>query len=199
MVAGLDLKAHLLQAQTDLPAGALSVVQGAQVKIARLVAGLGGGFSVFIRLEEEKLQFRTGVEREAHVACPAQHPLEHVPRIAHKRRAVGIVDVADEASHLAVLGPPGQYGKCVQIRPQVLVGLLDADKALNGAAVHHDLIVDGLFDLGGGDGHVFHLPENIGELHADELNIFLHHPPDNVFLSEFAHGCAPFPCGGLVY
>lgn len=146
-MAGLDLKPHLLQAQADLPAGALPVVQGTQVEIARLVAGLGGGFAVLVGLEEEKLQLRPGVEGKAHVVCPAQHPLEYVPGIAHKRRAVGVVDVADEPCHFAVLGAPGQHGERVQIRPQVLVGLLDADKALNRAAVYHDLIVDGLFNL----------------------------------------------------
>ena len=55
MVAGLDLKAHLLQIQADLPAGALTVVQGAQVEVARLVVGLGGGLALVVGLEQEML------------------------------------------------------------------------------------------------------------------------------------------------
>ena len=58
VVAGLHLDAHLLQGQGHLPPDALPVVQGAQVKVARLVGGPGGGPSVLLRLEEEKLQLR---------------------------------------------------------------------------------------------------------------------------------------------
>ena len=193
MVTGLNLKAHVLQAQADLPAGALAVVQGAQVEIAGLVGGLGGGVAVIVRLEQEKLQLRPHVEGIAHALRPLDHLLQNAPGIAHEGRAVRIVDVADQTGHLAVLGPPGQDGEGIQVRPQVLVGLLNADKALNGAAVQHDLVVYGPLHLGRRDGDVFHLSENVGELHADELNIFFLHQADNILFAVFAHGVqSPF-------
>ncbi len=92
------------------------------------------------------------------------------------------MDVADQAGHLAVLGPPGEDDKAVQIGVQVLVGLIDADEALNGGAVQHDLIVHRPLDLGGGDGHVFQLAENVGELHPDELDVLFLHDADDIFL-----------------
>ena len=98
------------------------------------------------------------------------------------------MDVADQPGHLAVLGPPGQDGEGVQIRPEVLVRLLDADEPLDGAAVHHDLIVQGLFDLGGRDGHIFHLAEDVRELHADELDVLLPDQAEDVLACVFAHG-----------
>ncbi|MPM67404.1 hypothetical protein SDC9_114326 [bioreactor metagenome] len=85
------------------------------------------------------------------------------------------------------MGPPGQHREGVQIRPQVLVGFLNADEALNGAAVQHDLIVQRPFDLRGGDGHVFHLTEDVCELHPNELDILVAYHAEDVFLAVPAH------------
>ena len=192
VVAGLDLKAHLLQGEADLPAGAFAMVQGAQVEVARLVAGAGGGTAVLIGLEQEELQLRAGVEGVAHVLRPLDDPLQHVPGIAGEGGAVGVVDLADEPGHLAVLGPPGENGEGVQVGVEVLVGLLNADKALDGAAVHHNFIVQRPLDLGGGDGHVFELAENVGELHPDELDVFVLDQAEDVLLGVSAHEQSPF-------
>ena len=94
--------------------------------------------------------------------------------------------------HLPVLGPPGQDGEGAEIRPQILVAFVDAHKTLDAAAVDHDLVVHGLFDLAGGDGHVFQLAENIGELHPDEFHIIFPHHADDVFLAVLAHEKASF-------
>ncbi len=51
----------------------------------------------------------------------------------------------------------------------------------------------GPFDLRGGDGYVFHLSENVCELHTDELGIFLRHPPDDVLLGVVTHEPDSFP------
>ena len=75
--------------------------------------------------------------------------------------------------YLALLGPPGQYGESIQIRTQVLVGFLDAHKALDGAAVDHDLIIDRLLDLRSRNGHVLQLTKNIGKLQLYQINIFI--------------------------
>ena len=86
-----------------------------------------------------------------------------------------------------MLRPPRQDVERVQIGMQILIGFMDTGKALDGAAVDHDLVVDGLLDLRGGDGHILHLTEDIGELHANEFYVFLPHQADNVFLRIFAH------------
>ena len=112
MVAGLDLKAHLLQGHADLPPGALPVVQRTQVEVARLVVGPGGGLAVVIGLEEEKLRLRAHVEGViAHVLRLFQGPLEHIAGVSHEGGAVRVVYVADQAGHLAVAGPPGKMAK----------------------------------------------------------------------------------------
>ncbi|MPM77500.1 hypothetical protein SDC9_124506 [bioreactor metagenome] len=85
------------------------------------------------------------------------------------------------------MGPPGQHREGVQIRAETLVGFLNADKALDGAAVQHNLIVQRPLKLGDGDGHVLHLAENIRKLHADELNVLLLYHSENIFLAESAH------------
>ena len=51
-----------------------------------------------------------------------------------------------------------------------------------GGAVEHDLVVHRLLDLGGRDGHVLELSEDVGKLEADEFHIlFLRHGEDSVF------------------
>ena len=187
MVAGLDLIAHLLQRQADLPPGGLPVIQGAQVEIARLVVGAGGGLALLIGLEQEELRLGAHVEGVvAHGLRFLQHPLQHPPGVSHKGSAVRVVHVADEPGHLAVLGPPGEDDKAVQVGPEILVRLVDADKPLDGGAVDHDLVVHGLLDLGGGDGHVFQLAKDVGELHSDEFYILLFHHSNDI-LSAVAH------------
>ena len=193
VVAGLNLKVHLLQGHTDLPAGGLAVVQGAQVKVARLVVGLGGGLALVVGLEQEKLCLRAHVEGiKAHVMGLLDGPLQHVPGIAHKGGAVGVVHVADEPGHLAVAGPPGEHAEGPQVGVEILIGLVDTDKAVNGGAVEHALVVDGLLNLGGGDGHVFQLAENVRELEADKLDVLLPDNANDVFLRvKVGHGARP--------
>ncbi len=197
VVAGLDLKSHLLQRYADLAAGTLAVVQGAQVEVAGLVVGLGGGLALLVGLEQEELSLGAHVEGViAHVGGLLQHPLQHAAGVAYEGSAVGIVDVADESGHLTVLRPPGEHNKGVQVGIEVLVRLVDADKAFDGRAIQHDLVVDGLLDLGGGNGHVLELAENIGELHADEFDVLFLYDTDDVFLGV-RHG--GYPLSSLKY
>ena len=197
VVGCLDLEVHLLQGQADLPPGGFPVVQGAQVKVARLVVGLGGGLALLVGLEQEELALRAHVEPvEAHVVGLLDHPLEHLAGIAHKGAAVRVVHIADQAGHLAVAGPPRKDPEALQVRVEILVGLVDPDKALNGGTVKHDLVVHGLLDLGGGDGHVLQLAKDICELKTDELHILLLHNANDVFLGVTGiacHGNCPFP------
>ena len=142
VVAGLDLVAHLLQHPADLPAGGLPLVQRAQVKVARLIPGAGGGPALLVGLKEEKLQLRADVEGvKAHVPGLPDHPAEHPSGVAYEGGAVGVVHVADEPGHPPLGGPPGENGKAAPVREQVLVRLVHPGKALDGGAVEHDLVV----------------------------------------------------------
>ena len=160
-----------------------AVVQGAEIEIACFVRGPGGGQALLIRLEKEKLAFRAHIEGVTHAQRLLQNALERAARIADEGRAIGMVYVANQPGDLARLRPPGQNRIAVQIGAQVLVGFVDAHKALDGAAVDHDLVVHGLFNLGRGDGHVLQLTEDVRKLHADELHISLPHQADDLFLA----------------
>ena len=192
VVAGLDLEFHLLQGHADLPAGGLAVVQGAQIEVARLVVGLGGGLALVVGLEQEELRLRAHVEPvKAHVVGLLDHPFQHIPGVAHKGRAVGVVHVADEPGHLAVVGPPGEDTEALEIRIEILVGLVDAHKALDGGTVEHALVVDGLLDLGGGNGHILQHAEDVGKLEPDKLNVLLLDDADDVLFVVDHHGLIP--------
>ena len=187
VVGRLDLKAHVLQRQTDLLAGEVGGVQRPQVEVAHLVVGGGGGPALGVGLEEEELALRAHVEGVAHVRGLLQHPVENPPGIAGKGRPVRVVDIAEHPRADAELLIPGQHHEAVQIGVQVLVGFLDAGVALNGAAVEHDLVVHGLFYLGGGQRDVFELPENIGKLHTDKVYILFARHADHIFTGILSH------------
>ena len=162
----------------------MAVIQGAQVEVARLVVGLGGGLALVVGLEQEELRLGAHIEAvKAHGVGLLDHSLEHIPGVAHEGGAVGVVHVADEPGHLAVAGPPGEDAEALEVGIEVLVGLVDADEALDGGAVEHDLVVHRLLDLGGRDGHVLELSEDVGKLEADKLNVLVPHHADNIFLS----------------
>ena len=192
VVAGLDLKVHLLQRHADLPPGGLPVIQGAQVEVARLVVGLGGGLALLVGLEQEELRLRAHIETVvAHVVGLLDHPLEHIAGVAHEGGSIGVVYVADQPGHFTVAGPPGEDTEALQIRVEVLVRLVNADEALNGGAVEHTLVADRLFNLGRGDGNVFEHAENVGKLQAHELDFLFPDDADDVLFAVDPHGLPP--------
>ena len=181
MMAGLNFEAHLFQCHADFAAGAFPVIQGTEIEIACLVGGCGGWPSVLIRLEQEEFTFRSDVKAVSQVGGFFHQTLQRSPGISGEGRAVRVVHVADQAGDFPLLRAPGQNGERVQIRPQILIGFVDADKSLDGTSVNHDLVVDRFFYLTGGNGHVFQLAENVGELHTDEFHIVLFHHFNDIF------------------
>ena len=187
VVAGLYFKAHLLQGEAYVAAGGLAVVHRAEVEVSCLVAGLAGRLAVGVHLEEEKLALGADVEGIAHGSRALQHRLQHMARVADKGRAVGVIDVADEPRGAPALGLPGQHHEGVRVGIEVLVALVDAGEALDGAAVYHDLVIQGLFQLPAADGNVLQLAENVGELHADELNVLFSDDADDILAGVPGH------------
>ena len=67
------------------------------------------------------------------------------------------------------------------------VCFLDGDKSFERRAIENALIIQGFFQLSGGDGHIFHHSKHIGKLQADKFNIFfLRHLKDR-FLRILCH------------
>ena len=107
------------------------------------------------------------------------------------RGAVRIVDITDHTSNFSMLRTPWQDREGVQIRPQVLVRLVDTYKAFDRTAVDHDIVIDSFFDLAGGDGNIFKLTKDIRELQANELYVIFLDEANNVFLCVLTHGLSP--------
>ena len=197
VVRGFDLKAKCFQGNADLAAGAFAVVEGAEIEVTGFIAGLCGWTACFVSVKEEEFAFRTDVEGITELGSVGEDVLQHVAGIADKRGAVWIMDITDEAGDALVLWPPGQDGEGVKVGVQILVGFVDAGEAFDGAAVDHDLVVQRFFDLCAGDGDVFHLTENVSELHTDEFDIFFFDKADNVFFRIFMHGGPPLQTLGV--
>ena len=111
VMARLYLEAHLLEGEADVAADEFAVIDGTEVKVARLVAGLDGRAAVGIRLEEEELALRADVEGVAHFRRPREGALQYAAGVADEGRAVGVVDVADEPRGAGRPGGPGQSVK----------------------------------------------------------------------------------------
>ena len=73
-----------------------------------LSMGTGGSPGPGFCEEQEELDLRVGVEREAQIRRAAQRALEHPARIGVRRRAVGQRDVAEHSRGAVRLAPPRQ-------------------------------------------------------------------------------------------
>ena len=125
-------------------------------------------------LEEEELGLRPDRHLVALGLGVGEHLLELHARVAGERRAVGIGDVADDARRAARLAlAPGQHLERRGIGMEVHVGLLDALEPADRGAVEHQLVVEGLLELRGGDRDVLQLAVQLGELQAHELDVVL--------------------------
>ena len=152
MVAELHRDAHRLEHRDRLApeVGALrlrGVVEVAAAVDRHRLAARDRGV-----LEEVELDLGVGVEGEPLVGRRAQRPLEDVPRVGVRRRAVGHHDVAEHPRRGRALAPPRQDLERRRVGLGEHVGLVDAGEALDGRAVEADALVEGPLELGRRDG-----------------------------------------------
>ena len=167
-------KPRFVELVLDVAARVLGEIVGIDVEVRGLVVRVERRPVLLAALEEEEL--RLGPDR--HVVALGlgvrEHLLELHARVARERRAVRIGDVADDARRLARLAlAPGQHLERVRVRVEVHVGLLDALEPADRGAVEHQLVVEGLLELRGGNRDVLQLAVQLRELQADELDVVL--------------------------
>ena len=168
----LDLEAHRLEREHDLPPDVLAEIDGREIEVAGGVVGLGGGLAV-TRLEQEELGLGAGVHREAGLGRPGDRALERLPRAAGERGAVRVVDVADQARPMRspVFWVQGRMRNVERSGREVHVRLLDAHEPLDRRAVEHDAAVERRGELAVGNLDVLDDPEDVGELQPQELDV----------------------------
>ncbi len=182
MMGRLNFKAHFFQVQTDIPPAGLPKIGGPQIKIARRIMGYCGRVAELIRIEQKKLTLRPNVKRISQPGGVGTGFPENITRISGEWGSVRQINIADQAGNPAVLRIPRKNGERAEIRVQVHIGFLNADKALDGRTVEHTLIIQRFFQLRRGDGDILQGTENIGKLQADKTDILLADNPDNIFL-----------------
>ena len=114
-------KSHLLQCQHNIAPRIFSQIEGADVKISGLLMADGGGPCVVIQMEQEKFAFRSHLEQISHFRRFPQRPLQDIPGVPLKGRPVRTDDIADQARHLALLGPPWKNLQRIRVRLQIQV------------------------------------------------------------------------------
>ena len=191
MVGSLNLKSHVLEGQANIAAAALTQIGRPHIKITRRVMSDGGGMAILVGVEQEEFALRPHVEAVSHVRRILDRFAQDVARVPFKRRAVRLVDVADQPGNLPVPGVPGQDDKGVQIRPEIHIGLLNTHKALDGRAVEHTLVIQCFFHLAGRNGHILQGAENVRKLQPDKFHVIFPDNPDDVLLGVFAQNHIP--------
>ena len=198
VVGGLDLEAHALEPEDDVPADVLGEVLRREVEVATRVVGLRRRPPVLVLLEEEELGFGGEVHVVAHPLGAVDRALEDAARVALEGFAGGGVHhVTDEACGRALLGaPPRQHRERRGVGFETHVRFLDPDEPFNTGAVEVDPLLEGLLGLRGGDGDVLHRAEDVGELEPEEIDVLLVDLVENVlgFRREATVGDRGFVC-----
>src|SRR5262249_24943717 len=132
--------------------------------------------------EQEKLGFRAGHEHVPESRRPVHLLLQRHSRAAGKGRSVRVVDVADQPADFVIAVPavvsahravsPRVDGEGVQIRNEVHVRLFDSGQPFDRGAVELDLAVQRLGELGARDLDVLDDSVDVGELQAEESDVF---------------------------
>ena len=92
---------------------------------------------------------------------------QHLAGVALERRAVEVLDVAEHAGRRARRrSAHGSSSKRVRVGPGEHVGLLHAAEPVDGRAVELHALLEGVLELGRGDGERLQLAEHVGEPRA---------------------------------
>ena len=98
VVRRLHLEPHLLEVVHDRAPRILAEIHRREVEVRADVVRLRRRLAVRPALEHEELGFHPRVHREAELGRVGDHALQRAARIAREGRAVGHVDVADQAT-----------------------------------------------------------------------------------------------------
>ena len=131
VVGSFDLKSHVGQCKDNITADIFRRVRWCEIEIGSMILKLRGRY-YHRHLEQEKLKFRTGVERVAHLCCFGHCLAQDVARISFEGLVAVRLDIADEPGNLSFLGPPGKDCIGCRIRLQDHVGFFDPCKSFNG-------------------------------------------------------------------
>nr|EIF89406.1 putative NAD/FAD-dependent oxidoreductase [Streptomyces tsukubensis NRRL18488] len=182
VVAELDRDAHGLQHRDGLAAEVHADVLRGVVEVAGVVGGHRAAAVDGLVLQQEELDLGVGVEGEAEIGGPGQHPLEDEAGVREGRRAVRHEDVAEHPGGAGGLGAPGQDLEGAGVRFGDHVGFVDPGEALDGGAVEADALVKRLFQFGGCDGDGLQEAQHIGEPEAHEADVALLQRAEHKFL-----------------
>ena len=178
MMRILNGNAHFLEREHGFAAKVGCVVERRQIEIAALIDGLRRR----IALEAEILDRRADVDRIAHRARALQHIHEHMARIARSRRPVRRAQIAEHARHAVVARTPRQHLEGRRVGMHEHIGILQARKPVDGRAIEADAFFKRDFNIGGRNGDVFQIAENIGEPQSQKANVALFDLLDDILL-----------------
>ena len=133
--------------------------------------------------EVEVLDLRGGEEGEALVPGPVEVAAQDVAGTALEGGAVEVEDVAEDPGHRdASSGCQGRIWNVLAIGPGQHVALLDPAEAVDGRAVEGHALLEGVLELGRGDGEGLGRAEDVGEPQLHEADGPLLDRPEHVLL-----------------
>ena len=188
----LDGDAHLLEREHAPLAEVARHVAGGQLEVRAAVEGHGSVAGVGVG-EVEVLDLRRRVEREALLPGAVERPAQDVAGAPLERRPVEVEDVAEHPGHRSVVGVPGQDLEGLRIGPGQDVALLDPREPVDGRSVERHPLLEGVLELGGGDGERLGGTEHVREPKLDEADGPLLDHPEHVLLLAAHSTSAPGP------
>ena len=170
-------------------------VGGGEVEVRAAVERHGA--AVVVGSEVEELHLRGDVEREAPLAGPVEVAPQHLAGVALEGRAVEVEDVAEHPGLGRVRVGPREQLEGVGVGPGEHVALLHPGEAVDRRAVEGHALLEGVLELGGGDGEALQLAEHVGEPEPDEPDAALLDRAQHVVLLAFHDASlAARPCDG---
>ena len=138
-------------------------------------------------MKQEKLTLRPHIHGISFLRCLGDSFFQNISRIHFVRCSVRTIDITDQTGHFALLRSPRKNLKSPGIRIQIHIRVFLTGKSLYRGNVKHAAVIQRFFQLAYCYSHIFHHPENVCKLQADEGYIFLLHKLQDILSCVIMH------------
>ena len=133
MVRCFNCISHFLKSKANITTAVFAMVNWVKVKVTTLITCCSCRITVFIKLKEEKLTFRTYVKAVTHFSSLIHNLLKNVSWVAKERSLIiCTINRANKTSCLSVLVlSPRENCPCIIIRMKIHITFIDSYEAVN--------------------------------------------------------------------
>ena len=138
-------------------------------------------------MEQEKFTFRSYIKFIPHASGFRHNFFQDISRITLKSSSVRLIYITDQPRYLPLLWSPREDLKSIQIWIKIHIRFFNPCESFYGRAIKHNLIIQCLLQLTGGNCNILHCSKDICELQADKSHILFFHHSQNIFSRIIIH------------